>query len=167
MLAHDGSRNPWQHIRSSGAFGDARAFVKGGALKQSRAAHSRLGIQAPNLEVAWSLEVLRCGSGTARPGQHRAGHLHPSFPSSQLPEGKERQRLITATDDFFHGNRCLLQSTGCLGAELDPTSSDCHCCCYLYSCFSSRLPLHPCCRNSALQPCPVPSKGIPETRASW
>lgn len=148
-------RNPWQHIRSLGAFEDARAFVKGVALKQSRAAHSR---------------ADRCfvfGSGTARPDQQHISHLHPSFPSFQLPQGKERQRLITATDDFFHGNRCLLQPTGCLGAELDPTSSDCHCCRYLHSCFSSRLPLHPCCRNSALQPCPAPSKGICETRASW
>lgn len=81
----------------------------------------------------------------------------PLFSSSQLPEGKEGHRLITATEDFFHGNRCLLQSTGCLCVELSPLSRDCHCCYYLRNCFSSRLPAHSCSRNSVLQPCPLPS----------
>lgn len=81
----------------------------------------------------------------------------PLFSSSQLPEGKEGHRLITATEDFFHGNRCLLQSMGCLCVELSPLSRDCHCCYYLHNRFSSRLPARSCSRNSVLQPCPLPS----------
>uniref|UniRef100_A0A8B9C2H2 Secreted protein n=1 Tax=Anser brachyrhynchus TaxID=132585 RepID=A0A8B9C2H2_9AVES len=78
--------------------------------------------------------------------------LFPLFSSSQLPEGKEGHRLITATEDFFHGNRCLLRSTGCLCVELSPLSRDCHCRYYLHDRFSSRLPARSCSRNSVLQP---------------